>query len=216
MIYKYGVYAMDGRMEIKVNDLWEFKLVREGEEYSDDGFIWVDLPHDWLIYDCDNLYANGTGYYRKQFGVEKKPGKRYLINFDGVYMNSVIFVNGKEVGSNRYGYSSFEIDITDELKDLNTNKGLEGINEIMVVIHHESPNSRWYSGAGIYRDVTFKEVDETEKGYFEFGGSTVCLFVPKGSAVPDADIIKNTEEGFETLVKLGEHIGKKDPSLCSE
>ena len=48
-----------------------------------------------------------------------------------------------------------------------------------------------------------------EKGYFEFGGSTVCLFVPKGSAVPDADMIKNTAEGFETLVKMGEQIGKR-------
>lgn len=152
---------MDGRLEIIVNDLWEFKLVHEGEEYSEDGFIQVDLPHDWLIYDCDNLYENGTGYYKKQFAVEKKPGKRYLMNFDGVYMNSVIFVNGKEVGSNRYGYSPFEIDITDHIKDMNDHKGLDGVNELMLVIHHESPNSRWYSGAGIYRDVTFKEVNET-------------------------------------------------------
>lgn len=73
---------------------------------------------------------------------------------------------------------------------------------------------------GVGRIVNYKEcefVDKgEEKGYFEFGGSTVCLFVPKGSAVPDADIIKNTEEGFETLVKMGEQIGKKDSSLRSE
>ena len=145
---------MDSRIEAKINDLWEFKLLREGEENNDDGYIQVDLPHDWLIYDCNDLYGNGTGYYKKQFSVEKKQGKRYLVNFDGVYMNSVIFVNGKEVGVHRYGYSPFEIDITDYLKDDN------GINELKVVIQHQSPNSRWYSGAGIFRDVIYKEVND--------------------------------------------------------
>ncbi|MBR4777998.1 MAG: phosphatidylserine decarboxylase [Lachnospiraceae bacterium] len=66
---------------------------------------------------------------------------------------------------------------------------------------------------GVGRIVNYKESEFVErgeeKGYFEFGGSTVCLFVPKGSAVPDEDMIKNTEEGYETLVKMGEHIGKR-------
>lgn len=66
---------------------------------------------------------------------------------------------------------------------------------------------------GVGRIVNYKESEFVEKGeekgYFEFGGSTVCLFVPKGSAVPDADMIKNTAEGFETLVKMGEQIGKR-------
>ena len=66
---------------------------------------------------------------------------------------------------------------------------------------------------GVGRIVNYKECEffdkGEEKGYFEFGGSTICLFVPKGSAVPDEDIIKNTHEGYETLVKMGEHIGSK-------
>jgi len=66
---------------------------------------------------------------------------------------------------------------------------------------------------GVGRIVNYKESEFVErgeeKGYFEFGGSTVCLFVPKGSAVPDPDMIKNTAEGFETLVKMGEQIGKR-------
>lgn len=64
---------------------------------------------------------------------------------------------------------------------------------------------------GVGRIVNHKESDFVnkgeEKGYFEFGGSTICLFVTKDGARPDEDIIKNTEEGCETLVKLGEHIG---------
>ena len=66
---------------------------------------------------------------------------------------------------------------------------------------------------GVGRIVNYKESEFVEKGeekgYFEFGGSTVCLFVPKGSAVPDADMIKNTAEGYETIVKMGEQIGKR-------
>ena len=66
---------------------------------------------------------------------------------------------------------------------------------------------------GVGRIVNYKESEFVErgeeKGYFEFGGSTVCLFVPKGSAVPDADMIKNIAEGYETLVKMGEQIGKR-------
>ena len=142
---------MQSRIETIFNDNWEFKLVCPGEEYSEEGFISVDLPHDWLIYDCENLYANGTGYYKKKFNLDKNDEKKYYINFDGVYMDSSVYVNGTLAGINRYGYSSFEFDITDLLNN--------GENEIKVEIRHKSPNSRWYSGAGIFRDVVFKEVN---------------------------------------------------------
>ena len=64
---------------------------------------------------------------------------------------------------------------------------------------------------GVGRIVNHKEScfvkKGEEKGYFEFGGSTICLFVSKNGAVPDKDIIKNTDEGYETLVMSGERIG---------
>ena len=142
----------DVRSETLFNDGWEFCVIKEGEPHKEEAFLPVFLPHDWLIYDSKNLYADGIGYYKKVFYLDKKPGKRYLINFDGVYMDSTVYVNGLEAGVNRYGYSPFEYDITDRLKN--------GENEIRVEIRHFSPNSRWYSGAGIYRDVVFKEVNE--------------------------------------------------------
>ncbi|MBO4505393.1 MAG: hypothetical protein J5728_03110, partial [Lachnospiraceae bacterium] len=52
----------------------------------------VNLPHDWLIYDTEDLYLDSTGWYRKRFDLVKEPGRRYLINFDGVYMDSTLYV----------------------------------------------------------------------------------------------------------------------------
>ena len=142
----------DIRTEALFNNGWKFCVIKEGEPLKEEAFLPVFLPHDWLIYDSKNLYADGVGYYKKVFSLDKKTGKSYLINFDGVYMDSTVYVNGSEAGVNRYGYSPFEYDITELLKN--------GDNEIRVEIRHFSPNSRWYSGAGIYRDVVFKEVNE--------------------------------------------------------
>ncbi len=113
----------------------------------------VRLPHDWLIYDTGDLYRDSTGWYRKLFTLEKKSGRRYLLNFDGVYMDSTLYVNGKAAGTHHYGYSAFEYDITDLLAN--------GENELVMQVRHKSPNTRWYSGAGIFRDVFFKDVPET-------------------------------------------------------
>ena len=163
------------RAEKLFNDNWEFQLVKPGETYKEDGYTPVNIPHDWLIYDCDNLYADGTGYYKKIFDLAKKPGKKYYINFDGVYMDSTVYVNGKEAGVNRYGYSSFEFDITDFL--------VNGENEIKVEIRHKSPNTRWYSGAGIFRDVTFIEVND-----IHIAGSGVYVFTELLSGKPSYEV----------------------------
>ena len=93
---------------------WEFFKAPFGSEYSD-GFDFraVDLPHDWLIYNTNNLYETSTGWYRKSFSYEKKPGVRTYIRFDGVYMDSHVYINGKTAGEWKYGYSAFQFDITD-------------------------------------------------------------------------------------------------------
>ncbi|MHA7967592.1 glycoside hydrolase family 2 TIM barrel-domain containing protein [Paenibacillus sp. CAU 1782] len=134
----------------------------------------VDLPHDWLIYDTLNLYENSIGWYRKRFVCEEADsllqGKlnqsgtslRRFLSFDGVYMDSMLYVNGQWVGEWKYGYSSFEFDISDALR--------VGDNELLLKVVHQSPNSRWYSGAGIYRNVWLKERGshyiETDGVYF--------------------------------------------------
>ncbi len=147
------------REERLFNNNWEFiKLacgteLKDLKDVKDECWQKVTLPHDWLIYDTLNLYEDSTGWYRKFIGIEKEEGRRYLLNFGAVYMNSTVYINGVEAGTHHYGYSAFEYDITDLL--------MNGENEILVQVRYQSPNTRWYSGAGIIRDVTFKNVPDT-------------------------------------------------------
>jgi beta-galactosidase len=90
----------------------------------------------------------GTGWYRKEFKLsENNKGKRIFIEFDGVYMNSDVWINGQHLGNRPYGYSSFQYELTDNLKFG------EGKNVLAVKVNVQQPCSRWYSGAGIYRHV---------------------------------------------------------------
>ena len=156
---------------ILFNDNWSFLKTELGTELSDiqvrrGEFQPVDLPHDWLIYDTRNLYENSTGWYRKCISVCRRekavpqkdlresigagmlrcaPDQRIILRFDGVYMDSTLYVNGQKVGDWKYGYSAFDHDITEYLQ--------QGENELLMQVRHQSPNSRWYSGAGIYRNV---------------------------------------------------------------
>ena len=115
-------------------------------------FAPVELPHDWLIDDCHDFYRDGTGWYRKEFvwdmagkaGMGSAPERAFLI-FDGVYMNSAYYLNGQQVYEWKNGYTRCTFEITDFLR--------KGANELMVSVTFEAPNSRWYSGAGIERNV---------------------------------------------------------------
>lgn len=143
--------------EIKLfNQKWTFLKTAPGAELSDiadkkASFEPVDIPHDWLIYQTKDLYENSTGWYRKILDARElglAAGEHVIIRFDGVYMDSTLYVNGQSVGDWKYGYSAFQFDITEFLT--------EGENELLLQVRFLSPNSRWYSGAGIYRDVWLK------------------------------------------------------------
>ncbi|MCL2500063.1 MAG: DUF4982 domain-containing protein [Defluviitaleaceae bacterium] len=121
------------------NTGWFFQL--EGEE------TWreTELPHDWLISDTKNLYAMGMGKYKKIHDFRTLiPGQKVMLRFDGVYMDSTLYINGHPAGEWKNGYTAFMHDITHLL--------VPGENELLLTVNHRSPNSRWYSGAGIYRD----------------------------------------------------------------
>ncbi len=126
------------------NDGWMFA---KGEPTD---FLPVEIPHDWLISDVNNLYESGIGWYRRELDASfLEEGERLFLRFDGVYMDSTLFVNHRQVGEWKYGYTAFEYDITDFLNR-------EGFNTILLGVDYKSPNSRWYTGAGIYRDVFIK------------------------------------------------------------
>ncbi len=138
-------------------DGWEFYKAPFASAYAED-FVFqkVDVPHDWLIENTKDLYETSTGWYRKRFLYKKKDGVRTYIRFDGVYMDSKVIINGKTAGEWKYGYSAFQFDITDLIED--------GENLILVQVNHHAPNSRWYSGAGIYRKVWLCESAEIRFG----------------------------------------------------
>ena len=98
------------------NTGWSFARTALGVSYEEKE-IWqadmrpVALPHDWLIWQTDKLYEDGIGWYVKDWKVEKKAGERIHLRFDGVYMDSALYVNDCLIGEWKYGYSTFEYDV---------------------------------------------------------------------------------------------------------
>ena len=139
----------------------------EGATLNDESWRTLDLPHDWSIEDLPNqsdsvigpfsaksIGATATGYtvggigwYRKHFTLNNITNKEVVIYFDGVYMNSDVYINGHHLGNHPYGYTPFHYDITPYLKQNG------GENILAVRVSNEGKNSRWYSGSGIYRHV---------------------------------------------------------------
>lgn len=144
---------------------WKFALgdspENSSENLDDKNWRKLDLPHDWSIEGKSEknnpsegdggFFPAGTGWYRKIFSVPAQwKNQKVAIYFEGVYMNAAVFVNGKSVGMQPYGYTSFEYDLTSYLK-------FGQQNTIAVKVDNsKQKNSRWYSGSGIYRHVWLK------------------------------------------------------------
>ena len=153
---------MQARERLNFDEGWLFTLAdsvgMEKNDYADLTWRHLDLPHDWAIEGdfsptnpsgaSGGALPGGIGWYRKHFTVNpKEKYDKYAIAFDGVYMNATVYVNGHNLGTRPYGYSSFEYDLTPYL-----NK--KGDNVVAVRVNNgDQPNSRWYSGCGIYRHV---------------------------------------------------------------
>ncbi|MBB4034284.1 beta-galactosidase [Dysgonomonas hofstadii] len=141
---------------------WKFYLgddsLASDSQYDASGWRTLDLPHDWSIeadFSADNpatpgggALPGGIGWYRKEFVVDKAwENKNIFIDFDGIYWNSKVWINGHLLGERPSGYVSFRYDLTPYIK-------IGEKNTIAVrVDNSEQPNSRWYSGSGIYRNV---------------------------------------------------------------
>ncbi len=151
----------------------------EAATYDDMDWRKLDVPHDWSI-EGDNLRENpgggsigffptGMGWYRKTFDVKAfDKNKLYSIEFDGIYMLSTVWLNGHELGTWPYGYSSFSYDLTPYLRA----KG----NVLAVrVDNSRHGNSRWYTGSGIYRHVRLVETARTHFAKWGVFNSTMQL-----------------------------------------
>ena len=180
---------VSARTRVCFDNDWRFILAdtasMSSPDYRDGFWRRLDLPHDWAIE--GDFYAGnpsgagggalpgGVGWYRKHFVVksEEVKSEKFFLEFDGVYMNSTVYVNGQKVGFRPYGYSSFEYDITPYLKG--------GDNVVAVrVDNSDQPNSRWYSGCGIYRHVW---LTQTHPIHVKHWGTKVTSSAPKSGGV---------------------------------
>ena len=216
--------SMQARQRDNFDKGWLFILGDSAQmatpAYNDSHWRKLSLPHDWAIE--GDFYAGnpsgagggalpgGIGWYRKHFllDCEAEPGGRYFIEFDGVYMNSTVYVNGQEVGHRPYGYSSFEYDITKYLK--------RGDNVIAVKVDNsDQPNSRWYSGCGIYRHVW---LTKTNAVHVKHWGVHVQTDAKTGQIKVEADVEGNNYKVRNTVYDAsGKEVGLKvkNPHLWS-
>lgn len=184
---------VDERIDFNKN--WRFKLGDypgfEAIGYDDGDWRILDVPHDWSIegkVESSNpsgtnggFYPTGRGCYRKSFIMaDGFRGKRVKIRFDGVYMNSKVYVNGVYVGNRPYGFSSFEYDISQYLR-FNGEKNLVAVS----VDNSLQPSCRWYTGSGINRNVY---LIVTEQQHFDLSETFFrTVSIDNGSAIVKVD-----------------------------
>ena len=173
-----AVPAYNGQRGQNFDAGWKFNrgdvTGAQAPTFNDSAWRNVTLPHDWSIELAFNANSasgsgggfldGGVGWYRKTFTLDaSSAGKTILAGFDGVYMNSQVWINGTSLGTRPYGYSTFEYDLTPYVKTDGSN------NVIAVRANNNQPNSRWYSGSGIYRHVwltTLAPVHIPQSGVF--------------------------------------------------
>ncbi len=169
------VNTYDGERTTTVSfDLgWKFHLGdvsgAQGATFDDSSWTSLNVPHDWSISLAFNQSSaatyeggyldGGIGWYRKTFDLPASAsGQRVMVQFDGIYMDSTVYLNGTQVCARPYGYSSFECDLTSGAK-------VGGSNVLAVKANNQQPSSRWYSGSGIYRHTWLKTVNPVRVAY---------------------------------------------------
>lgn len=203
-----------------LNDGWEFALQRGEREPA---YIPVSIPHDWAVSSPMNRDMEqgkeqgffdrwGIGWYRRKLCMKKKDKTRCFLCFDGIYENSTIWVNGREAGGRKYGYSSFSLDITELLAD--------GENDILVKADNtQIPADRWYSGAGIYRKVYLLAVPEEhlqeENVILEtmIEGKAGILKILCGTKEPVRAVLRGGGKIFEERSVLRERDGRLESEI---
>ena len=170
------------------------------------GWTAVDLPHDWSV---EKPFAKseggiaigqtqgGTAWYRKAFVIpEAEADKRQLLYFEGVYMESEVWVNGKQVSFHPYGYTSFFCDITESCNPA----GHENI--VAVKVKNEGKNSRWYAGSGIYRHVWLITTDKLHLDEWATAITTDNISDEKANVNLSIDVFNKTDKALASTVTV--------------
>ena len=196
--------------------------------FDDSKWMFVDLPHDYSIMDLpgedgpDQIgpfskkspgngnstghVIGGTGWYRKNFMLDKADdGKTAILKFDGVYMETEVWVNGKKAGIHKNGYTPFWFDITSLL-----NSGKPNV--IAVKVDNTGRNSRWYSGSGIYRNVHLTLTQPVHVA--TWGVNITTTEIRQSSAIVDIAITAQNDNEKEVGAQITINIKDKDGRLA--
>ena len=204
------------RTEIDFTANWKFKEFDDpaykSVEYDDSGWKLLDVPHDYIYENgvseggsqkqFGGYHGGGIAWYRKHFSLDEIDVARTVLEFDGVYMNSEVWINGHHLGGRPYGYISFRFDISDHLR--------EGNNVISVRVDNEmQPSARWYHPGGIYAPV---RLIRTNPAHIEFNSLFVRTpTVSEAGATLDISFslagIKGHGDTFAAKIKLVDESG---------
>lgn len=200
----------EARSKSSFNENWKFHLgsIDNGSDTAleDSGWRTLNLPHDWSIegeFSADNpatpgggALPGGVGWYRKTFSVpEIQKDEKVFIDFDGVYCNSEVWINGHSLGIRPSGYISFRYDLTPYLK-YGSDKNIIAVK----VDNSQQPNSRWYSGSGIYRNVWLTVTDPVHVDHWGTFITTPKVSDQQASVELKATIRNDSEKEEEVQV----------------
>jgi len=208
----------NGRSIVSFGKDWKFQLGdvpgAEAVGFADAAWRKLNIPHDWSIegeFSEKNpatpgggALPGGIGWYRKSFKISDEDLKRSVfIDFDGVYQNSEVWINGHSLGKRFYGYSSFRYELTPYL--------VAGDKENVIAVRVDNstqPNSRWYSASGIYRNVWLVTTGKTHIEHWGMVVTTPEITDAMAKVKTTIRIKNNLKEGQKLLVKTV----IKDPS----
>ena len=147
------------------------------KNYNDDSWDNISIPHDWSIYNSFNSNSpsgyeggyldGGDAWYRFKLKTAKLEDQKLYIYFDGIYMESDVYINGTKVKSNKW-YNPFYVEITDYLQYDNNDT-------LAVFVRNQQPSSRWYSGSGIIRNAYLVSANDVEIGINDINITTPTL-----------------------------------------
>ena len=211
VVGSFSGYAQNGVERKQLFDYdWKFFLGdapdAKSNNFNDESWRKLDLPHDWGIEGKVNpknptgggggYFPAGIGWYRKTFQASDAwKTNKIAIYFEGVYMNSEVFINGKSLGVYPYGYSSFSYDLTPYL-----HFGKENVIAVRVD-NSQQINSRWYSGSGIYRHVWMMLTNPIHVAHWGAAISTPVVSAKKATVLVKTKVKNETSSTQSILVK---------------
>lgn len=212
----------------RLSENWKFWLGgaqgAEKPEFNDNQWRKVQLPHDWSIEDIPGTHSpftpnainqastgftmGGTGWYRHTFSLAPSDsGSVFYLQFEGVYMNAEVWVNGKRVARNPYGYTSFFADISKQLV-------FSKPNVISVKVRNEGENTRYYSGSGIYRHVWLRKAPPVHIAQWGIAATTPKVSAQEGVLQLEVEI-NNASAEIADIVCSGVLLDSKEYDVAT-